>query len=65
VFVRSRWFIAGALVLVGLVWIAQGLGFLRGSGFMDGDVRWAIIGAAMVAPVLAVAVWTLIRRRRA
>lgn len=62
---RTRWFIAGALLLVGLVWIAQGLGLVRGSGFMDGDVRWAIIGAAMVAPVLAVVVWTLIRRPRA
>ena len=41
--------IAGALLaLVGLVWIGQGLGLLRGSSFMVDDIRWAIIGAVAV-----------------
>jgi hypothetical protein len=43
------------LVLVGLVWIGQGLGFLKGS-FMTGNTMWtwigiavAIVGAALAA----------------
>ena len=62
---RTRWFVAAALVLVGLVWIAQGLGFFPGSGFMDGNGIWAVIGAAMVIPVVAIVIWTLIRRPKA
>ena len=48
------------LVLVGLVWIGQGLGMLRGSSFMVDDVRWAVIGGLFAAAGLALA-W---RRRR-
>ena len=33
------------LVLVGLVWIGQGLGYVKGS-FMTGAVLWVWIGAA-------------------
>lgn len=36
------------LVLVGLVWIGQGLGLLRGSSFMVDDMRWAVAGAGAV-----------------
>ena len=53
--------IAGVLlVLVGLVWIGQGLGLLRGSSFMVDDTRWAIAGgvAVVVGTVL------LVRARR-
>ena len=39
---RTRWIIAAVLVVIGAVWIGQGLGFFRGSGFMDGDPRWAV-----------------------
>jgi hypothetical protein len=39
----------GVLVaLVGLVFIGQGLGYLRSSSFMVDDRRWALIGAVMV-----------------
>jgi hypothetical protein len=38
------------LALVGLVWIGQGLGLLRGSSFMVDDIRWAVAG--LVALVL-------------
>jgi hypothetical protein len=56
--------LAGSLVvLVGLVWIGQGLGFLRGSSFMVDDVRWALIGVVMV--VVGVALLWEARRRRA
>jgi low temperature requirement protein LtrA len=60
--VRTRWIIAAVLVVIGAVWIAQGLGFLRGSGFMDGDARWALIGAALAAGGLVLG-WTAIRAR--
>jgi hypothetical protein len=55
-------FIAGVLLaLVGLVWMAQGLGVLGGSSFMVGDIRWAVIGAALVA---AGVILLLVARRR-
>jgi hypothetical protein len=59
---RGRVIVAVACVAVGLVWIGQGLGILRGSSFMVGDVRWAIAGMTLVVigAVLAVSV---MRRR--
>jgi hypothetical protein len=53
---RGRVIVALALVAIGLVWIAQGLDLLGGSGFMDGDVRWALIGAALVIAGIAIVV---------
>jgi hypothetical protein len=50
------------LVLVGLVWIGQGVGLLRGSSFMVDDARWAAIGAALVAVGIALA-WRRSRSR--
>ena len=46
---RGMVVVALGMVAVGLVWIGQGLGILRGSGFMVDDVRWAIIGLALIA----------------
>jgi hypothetical protein len=40
------------LVLVGLVWIGQGLGYVRGS-FMTGAALWAWIGAGTAVAGLA------------
>ena len=57
---RGRLIAGILLMLVGAVWIGQGLGLLRGSSFMVDDGRWALIGALMV--VLGVAF--LIRQRR-
>ena len=55
--------LAGVLVLlVGSVWIGQGLGILRGSSFMVDDIRWAIIGLVMVV-VGAALLWEARRRR--
>jgi hypothetical protein len=39
--------IGALMVLVGLVWMLQGLGYLGGSS-MTGDPKWAIIGAIMM-----------------
>jgi len=62
--VRIRWFVIVALGLVGAIWIGQGLGLIRGQGFMTDDVRWAAIGAVLlvVAIVLGLNEW---RRRSA
>ena len=43
----ARYLIAAALVLVGLIFIGQGLGYIKGSGMTDQPV-WAIVGAVMV-----------------
>jgi len=58
---RSARVVAAVLVLVGLVWIGQGTGLLRGSSFMVDDVRWALIGAACVVG----GAWWWWRARRA
>lgn len=59
---RIRWIVIVALGLVGAVWIGQGLGLIRGSSVMTDDLRWAAIGAVMVA--LAVILGVIERRRR-
>ena len=45
---RIRWIIIVGLALVGAVWIGQGLGLIRGSGFMTDDVRWVMVGTVLV-----------------
>jgi hypothetical protein len=61
--VRTRWIVAAVLVLVGAVWIGQGLGLLRGSSFMTGDPLWAVLGFGLVVAGLAVG-WSAVRARR-
>ena len=60
---RGRLILAGVLGVIGLVWIGQGLGLMPSSGFMDGDVRWAVVGAVLVIVAVALGV-TVARRRR-
>jgi heme/copper-type cytochrome/quinol oxidase subunit 2 len=55
--------LAFALAAVGLVWIGQGLGLLRGSGFMVNDVRWAIIGLCLVIAGVVLGGVTVLRSR--
>jgi hypothetical protein len=59
---RGRLIVAGVLGVIGLVWLGQGLGLMPGSGFMDGDARWAAAGAVLV--VIAVALGVTVARRR-
>ncbi|MFL5675239.1 MAG: hypothetical protein ACJ779_09540 [Chloroflexota bacterium] len=59
---RTRWIIAAVCLLAGLVWIGQGTGFLKGTGFMVGDMTWAVIGAVLVVVGLIVG-WTAFRAR--
>lgn len=61
---QSRTIFAIILVALGLVWIGQGTGVLKGTGFMVGDMRWAWIGVVCLVAGLAVG-WLEIRRRRA
>lgn len=58
---RGRLITAGSLVVLGLVWIGQGLGLLRSSSFMTDEPFWAGAGAVFVA---AGAILALIARRR-
>lgn len=46
---RIAWKVSGMLcLLVGCVWILQGINVLPGS-FMTGQTKWAIFGALLVA----------------
>jgi hypothetical protein len=59
---RTRWIIAVVLIVVGAAWIGQGLGFFPGTGFMDGDTTWAVIGAILAIAGIVVA-WTAVKKR--
>lgn len=60
---RSAYIGAGLLVVIGAIFVGQGLGILRGSSFMVGDVRWAIIGAALIVAGALLAWWARRQRR--
>lgn len=49
-----RFLVAAVLVLLGLGWIGQGLGFLPGS-VMSGNAFWAVVGALLVVLGIVVA----------
>ena len=51
------------VALVGLVWVAQGLGAPIGGGFMIGDPFWILAGLALVAASIVYAAWPRLRRR--
>ena len=59
---RTRISVAVGLVVVGFIWIGQGLGLLLGTGFMVGDPRWAVAGAVMIAVGLVLVVSARSRR---
>jgi hypothetical protein len=62
---RTRATLAIGLAVVGLVWIGQGLGFIRGSSFMVDDSRWAIAGLILLASGVVLGGLTLRNRHRA
>ena len=51
--------LGGLAVLVGAIWIVQGLGWLKGS-FMTGHLVWTWIGAVLLVAGVAV----IVRSRR-
>jgi hypothetical protein len=60
---HRTWVIGGGvLIAVGLVWIGQGTGLLRGSSFMVGNAMWTWIGAGSV--VIGAGLIVAARRRR-
>ena len=61
---RSAFIAAGLLIVIGAVFVGQGLGVLRGSSFMVGDARWAVIGAVLIA-LGALLGWRALGQRRA
>jgi hypothetical protein len=54
--------LALVLVVVGAVWVGQGLGFIPGS-FMTGDRFWAVAGAACIVAGVVVAALPRLRPR--
>ena len=50
----SRLVIVAVLLVLGLLWIGQGLGYIGGSA-MSGASIWAVIGAILVIAALAIA----------
>ena len=60
---RGRVITGASMVLVGVIWVGQGLGVLRGSSFMVDDMRWAVTGLVAIAfgAVVAFSGW---RRQR-
>jgi hypothetical protein len=58
---RLRLAVALLLAIPGAVFIGQGLGIIRGSSFMVDDLRWTLIGLAMVIGAVAIA-WLTARR---
>ena len=46
---RGQLITAVCLVVLGLVWIGQGIGLLRSSSFMTDDPFWAVVGLGFVA----------------
>ena len=58
---RSGLVVLGVVVLlVGLVWIGQGLGYIKGS-FMTGDMKWFWIGVGMVVVGVVLGAFSLRR----
>ena len=61
--VRATVVVLGVLlILLGLVWIGQGLGYVRGS-FMTGALLWAWIGAGTALVGAALVCLAVIPRR--
>ena len=53
---RNGLVVLGVLfLLVGLVWVGQGLGYIKGS-FMTGDMKWFWIGLGMLVVGILVGV---------
>jgi hypothetical protein len=57
--------VGGLMILMGGVWLLQGIGILPGS-FMTGQMFWAVMGAVFMAVggLLVLAGFRLHRRRR-
>jgi hypothetical protein len=52
-----------AMILMGTVWILQGLNLAFRVGFMVGDLHWTIYGAIMALLGIGQVVWSNTRQR--
>ena len=52
-----------AMILMGTIWILQGLNLAFRVGFMVGDVHWTIYGAMLALLGIAEVVWSNTRER--
>jgi hypothetical protein len=52
-----------AMILIGTVWILQGLNLAFRVGFMVGDIHWTIYGAMLALLGIAEVVWSNTRQR--
>lgn len=54
--------LCGPMLIIGCVWVLQGINVLPGS-FMTGHIKWAIYGAALAVAGGGIVYW--LNRRRA
>ncbi len=54
-----------SMVLVGIVWMLQGLNLAFRVGFMVGDPKWTLYGAIVAVVGVAEVVWSNVRQRNA
>jgi hypothetical protein len=60
---RTARFMAVLLILAGATFAGQGLGLIRSSSAMTDDLRWTVIGSAMVVVGVVLALRTRRRTR--
>jgi drug/metabolite transporter (DMT)-like permease len=60
--VRVRWIVGALMSVVGVIWILQGVGVLRGSG-MTGHGQFTVLGAVVALIGLAL-LYRAVRVRR-
>jgi hypothetical protein len=53
-----------AMILIGTVWILQGLNLAFRVGFMVGNYHWTIYGAILALVGLAQAIWSNTRQNK-
>jgi hypothetical protein len=55
--------VASLMVLVGAIWLLQGINVLPGS-FMTGQIRWAVYGGIAIAAGIALLLASRLRKGR-
>lgn len=54
-----------AMILMGTVWMLQGLNLAFRVGFMVGDYHWTIYGALLALAGIGEVIWSNVRQTRA
>ena len=52
-----------AMILLGIVWILQGLNLAFRTGFMVGDAHWAVYGALLSLVGIGQVIWSNTRQK--